>query len=81
MTIQSALNEIGIIFKTTADQFRTLRSSEVPKFSGVGDAAIVEEFLDGIEMGIAGMIEWSFQSERYFGKDGQQRKKDRVLTI
>ena len=80
LTAQGALYEIGTLFEDTAKQWRDHRS-QLPGATRPGDAAIIGELLDGIDLCIAGMIEWSFRTERYFHKSGMEVKEKRVVML
>ncbi|KAJ3041265.1 hypothetical protein HDV00_009658 [Rhizophlyctis rosea] len=42
---------------------------------------VVRRYLKGLEHWVIGVINWSFMSERYFGKEGLEVRRTRVATL
>jgi hypothetical protein len=57
-----------------------LYENKVPKFSESVDEQLAR-YVDGIGNWVRANYEWSFETERYFGKKGPEIKETRWVTL
>ncbi|KAF6745443.1 isoprenoid synthase domain-containing protein [Ephemerocybe angulata] len=79
LDLQSAVEFVGDMCKQSIDRFveeQRYLPSWGPKIDR--DLAI---YIDGLANWIVGSLHWSFDTERYFGKDGRQVKSTRVVNL
>lgn len=80
MDLQGAVDFVGDLCRQTIEMFsENLR--KVPSFGDPQIDAAVAGYVQGLQDWIVGSLHWSFCSERYFGKDGAQVKKHRVVKL
>ena len=80
MTLQEAVDRVGELCQQTIDTFCE-NMERVPSF---GDAKLDQDaaaYVQGLQDWIVGSLHWSFMTERYFGKQGAEVKKHRVVTL
>ena len=79
MALQEAVDFVGDLCKKSIDRFIDGRAS-LPSWGREIDAQ-VQVYVQGLADWIVGSLHWSFDSERYFGKEGLQIKKNRIVKL
>ncbi|KAG6335506.1 hypothetical protein ID866_3578 [Astraeus odoratus] len=77
--LQSAFDFVGNLCKQSIDRFIDCRA-RLPSWGPEIDRDIAI-YVDGLADWIVGSLHWSFDTERYFGKQGIQVKKTRIVTL
>ena len=77
--LQDAVNAVGDLCKGAIDRFTRDRAN-LPSWGPTIDAE-VRVYVDGLANWMVGSLNWSFESERYFGKVGKRVKANRVVTL
>jgi hypothetical protein len=77
--LQAAFDFVGDMCKRSIDRFSENLES-LPSWGPEIDSQ-VRIYAHGLASWIAGSLDWSFESERYFGKDGLRVKADRTVTL
>jgi len=77
--LQSAVDFVGNMCKQSIDRFIEERS-RLPSWGPEIDRQ-VDIYVAGLADWIVGSLHWSFESERYFGKNGRQVKATRVVEL
>lgn len=80
LDLQSAVNFVGDLCKQSIDRFNDDRSNNLPSWGAKIDNDVAV-YVDGLANWIVGSLHWSFESERYFGKEGKQVKANRVIKL
>lgn len=78
-TLQSAVDYVGELCRQTIDNFiadRKRLPSWGPEIDGM-----VNRYVEGLQDWIVGSLHWSFVTTRYFGKDGAEIKKHRIIKL
>ena len=79
LELQDAVNVVGEYCKYAIDRFVHHRNN-LPSWGPTIDAD-VHTYVDGLANWIVGVLQWSFETERYFGKAAKQVKATRVVTL
>lgn len=79
LDLQHAINAVGDFCKRAIDRFVHDRAL-LPSWGPTVDAD-VRVYVNGLADWIVGSLHWSFETERYFRKDGMRVKVDRVVTL
>ncbi|KAG6331967.1 hypothetical protein ID866_7121 [Astraeus odoratus] len=79
LDLQGAMDQAGAYFEAALQRFQENRI-QLPTWGGEIDKN-VELYVQGLQNMIVSGLHWSFISERYFGKEGMQVKKERVVTL
>jgi hypothetical protein len=79
MDLQSAVDFVGDMCKKSIDRF-VENQAMVPSWGPEIDRQ-VQVYIGGLADWIVGSLHWSFDSERYFGKVGQEVKATRVVNL
>lgn len=79
LDVQAAINMIGKMCKAATERFVNDRK-QLPSWGPEIDRQ-VSLYCDGLQDWIVGTLNWSFETERYFGKGGQEMKEKRVVTL
>ncbi|OCH95452.1 terpenoid synthase [Obba rivulosa] len=77
--VQAAADIVGIKFKALMDHFLELKAA-LPKWSPAVDAA-VSNYVMAMEHWVIGNLEWSFETQRYFGADHATVKETRLVVL
>ena len=77
--VQEAIDIGGDLFKTKMERFYELYP-QVPRFTGPVDLD-VQRLVDGMGHCLSGILYWTFESERYFGKRGVEIQKSRKMKL
>src|SRR5579872_6990413 len=73
MTLQQAVDFVGDLYKQCLDRFNEDRA-RLPSWSPEIDAQL-QTYVQGLADWVVGSLHWSFDSERYFGKEGPRIKR------
>ncbi|KAL1759644.1 isoprenoid synthase domain-containing protein [Schizophyllum commune] len=79
LDLQGAVDFVGELCKQAIDRFNYARSC-LPSWSPQIDRD-VDVYADGLANWMVGSLHWSFETERYFGKDGHTVKATRVINL
>ncbi|THU82031.1 terpenoid synthase [Dendrothele bispora CBS 962.96] len=79
MSLQQAVDFVGDLCKQSIDRFEAARSC-LPSWSSEVDRN-VQIYVEGMQDWIVGSLHWSFDTERYFGKMGQEVKEKRIVAL
>jgi hypothetical protein len=79
LDLQSAVDFVGELCKQSIDRFNNDRIN-LPSWGAKIDND-VRVYVDGLSNWIVGSLHWSFESERYFGKNGKDVKASRVVNL
>lgn len=79
LDLQTAFDKAGEMSTARMKRFYTLYLS-VPRWLGPVDLD-VQKLVDGMAMCVSGVLHWSYESQRYFGKRGLEVKKSRCLYL
>ena len=80
MKLQEAVDSVGKLCKNTIDAF-VLNIERIPDFGDERVNREVKLYVQGLQDWIVGSLHWSFETERYFGKDGQKVKETRIVPL
>jgi hypothetical protein len=78
--IQGAMNWVYEYHKELEVKFMDLYENNVPKFGEPVDAQLAR-YVDGIGNMVRANYEWSFETERYFGKKGPEIEETRWVAL
>lgn len=79
ISLQRAVDFVGDMVFDTMRKFEEDKSN-LPSWGPEIDAQVAEYVL-GMEQWVVGSFEWSFASERYFGREHLNIKQTRVVEI
>ncbi|KAJ7776404.1 terpenoid synthase [Mycena metata] len=79
LDVQGAMNRILCLHDNIVDEFCHLWD-RIPTFCGPVDREI-RTYTDGLGNWIRANDQWSFEGERYFGKEGLQTQRTRRVTL
>ncbi|KAH9478347.1 Sesquiterpene synthase Agr1 [Psilocybe cubensis] len=77
--LQEAVDFVGNMCKQSIDRFNEERRA-LPSWGPEIDRDVAI-YVDGLANWIVGSLHWSFESERYFGKNGRQVKASRTVEL
>jgi hypothetical protein len=77
--LQSAVDFVGALCRQSIDRFNDDRDS-LPSWGPKIDRDVAV-YVDGLANWIVGSLHWSFETERYFGKTGQDVKVTRIVDL
>lgn len=77
--LQTASDMVGEHFQKLMDQFIMLQG-QLPSWSPEVDAAVTD-YITAMQHWVIGNLEWSFKTQRYFGKEHARIKDTRVVTL
>jgi hypothetical protein len=77
--LQAASDEVGVYFKILMDRF-TADRTRLRSWNSSIDAD-VERYIEAMEHWVIGNLEWSFETQRYFGADHWKIKSTRLVTL
>ncbi|KAH9925105.1 isoprenoid synthase domain-containing protein [Fomitopsis serialis] len=77
--VQTAADRVGSLFETLMDRFLQTQS-QLPSWGSAVDQ-MVQKYVKALEYWIVGNIEWSFDTQRYFGPLHAEIKRTRVVPI
>lgn len=78
-SLQSAVDYVGDLCSQTIDAFCETKT-KIPSWGPEIDG-MVSRYVQGLQDWIVGSLHWSFQTHRYFGSQGQEVKKHRVVQL
>ncbi|EGN99183.1 hypothetical protein SERLA73DRAFT_90456 [Serpula lacrymans var. lacrymans S7.3] len=79
LDLQGAVDVVGNFCKGSIDRFQTERDN-LPSWGEEIDRDVAI-YIDGLQNWIVGSLHWSFDSERYFGKEGLDVKQQRIINL
>lgn len=79
LDLQSAVDFVGDMCKQSIDRFNRDRR-ELPCWGPEVDRDVAV-YVEGLADWIVGSLHWSFETERYFGKNGREIKETRVVQL
>ena len=79
LDLQGAVDYVGTLCKGTIQRFEDNRAM-LPSWGRELDKQVAI-YVEGLQNWIVGSLHWSFDSERYFGKEGLQVKQNRVIKL
>ncbi|EMD34166.1 hypothetical protein CERSUDRAFT_98094 [Gelatoporia subvermispora B] len=77
--VQAAADKVGVKFKVLMDRFLELKTS-LPKWGPTVDAAVAS-YVMAMEHWVIGNLEWSFETQRYFGAEHAAVKSTRLVVL
>jgi len=80
MNLQEAVDKVGELCKNTIDAFIS-NLERIPDFEDERVNREVKLYVQGLQDWIVGSLHWSFETERYFGKDGLKVKETRIVNL
>ncbi|KAF7967010.1 hypothetical protein HWV62_36229 [Athelia sp. TMB] len=80
LDLQSAVDFVGNLCKKSIDRFNDDRLNNLPSWGPEIDRDVAV-YVSGLADWIVGSLHWSFETERYFGKDGKSVKATRVVHL
>ncbi|KAI9433169.1 terpenoid synthase [Lactarius indigo] len=78
--IQGAMNWVDERHKELEAKFMDLYENKIPKFGEPVDTELAR-YVDGIGNLVRANVQWSFESERYFGKEAAEVARTRWVTL
>ncbi|OJA10867.1 hypothetical protein AZE42_12242 [Rhizopogon vesiculosus] len=79
LDLQSAVDYIGQLCKDTIQRFEDNRAI-LPSWGEEIDRQVAI-YIDGLQNWIIANLHWSFETTRYFGKDGHVVKRNRIVKL
>ncbi|KAI0760326.1 terpenoid synthase [Fomes fomentarius] len=79
LELQEAVDYVGDLCLACIDRFQALRKA-LPSWGPEIDAQL-QVYIDGLGDWMIGNLVWSFETERYFGKDGRQVRHDLSVAL
>ncbi|KAF8889626.1 isoprenoid synthase domain-containing protein [Infundibulicybe gibba] len=79
LDLQSAVDFVGSLCKQSIDRFNDDRAN-LPSWGPKIDRDVAI-YLDGLADWMVGSLHWSFETERYFGKNGRTVKKTGIVNL
>ena len=79
MDLQAAMDEAGVRFVQAMEQFLADRAC-LPSWGPDIDPAVAS-YVEGAAQWIVGNLDYSFDTERYFGTDQKEVKETRIVTL
>jgi hypothetical protein len=78
--IQGAMYWVYEYHKELEAKFLDIYENKIPKFGEPVDAQLAQ-YVDGIGNWVRGNYQWSFETERYFGKKGPEIEETRWVAL
>lgn len=78
--VQEAIDKAGELSDQKMAEFVQLYSYWVPRWVGPVDLD-VQKLIHGMAMCVSGVLHWSYESQRYFGKNGLRVKETRRVRL
>jgi len=79
LDLQSAIDYLGRLCRGSVQRFEDNRAI-LPSWGEELDRQVAI-YVEGLQDWIISSLHWSFDSTRYFGKDGHIVKRDRIITL
>ena len=80
LDMQSAVDLVGAMCKEVFDRFMDLKHNKIPSWSPEVDED-VRIYVEGLADWMVGTLHWSFESERYLGKEAQKVRETLVVQL
>ncbi|KAF8266735.1 terpenoid synthase [Lactarius quietus] len=78
--IQGAIDWVYDYYKAAVAKFMDLYENKIPKFGEPVDTELAQ-YVDGMAIWVRSNYQWSFESERYFGKKGPEIEQTRWVNL
>lgn len=79
LDLQSAVDFVGDLCKQSIDRFEAERKN-LPSWGPKTDEE-VQVYIQGLQHWIVGSLHWSFDTTRYFGREGAEIKTSRMVRL
>ncbi len=79
MDVQGAIDWTAQQHAAMVDRFNELYL-QIPRWGGPVDLE-VQSYTNGMAQWVVAYVQWSYESERYFGKRGLEVKKSRTIHL
>lgn len=79
INVQEAIDWTAKLHGEMVERFNKLYL-EVPRWGGPIDLD-VQSYVNGMAQWVVANVQWSYESERYFGKHGLEVKRERTLHL
>ena len=79
LELQEAIDYVGDLCLGCIDRFEALRQA-LPSWGPEIDEQL-QVYIDGLGAWMIGNLVWSFETERYFGKEGRQVRHDLSVRL
>ncbi|KAG6327074.1 hypothetical protein ID866_12015 [Astraeus odoratus] len=79
LNVQEGVDAAGALWKAGFQRFEDILHN-LPSWGEEVDR-LVAIYVQGLQNHIVSLLHWSFYTERYFGKEGPQIKKDRIVRF
>lgn len=79
LELQAAVDYVGKLCEECFTRFQALHAA-LPSWGPEVDAQ-VEKYVEGLSDWMIGNLEWSFESERYFGRGGPKARRELAVTL
>lgn len=79
-SLQQACDHVGVHFEKLMDRFL----ADKPRLRSFGDASVdanIANYIKMLEHWVRGSLEWSFDSQRYFGIRHKEIRETRVVVL
>jgi len=80
LSLQEAIYEVDKLYQTMACQFLKLLGN-LPECTNEAEERSLTEYVWGLANWVTANVEWSYSSERYFGKIGPEMKKTGMVEL
>ena len=80
LDLQSAVDFVWPMCKESFDRFMDLKCNAIPSWSSEADE-VVRIYVGGLLDWMIGALYWSFESERYLGKEVKEVKETLVVRL
>ncbi|KAG2031237.1 isoprenoid synthase domain-containing protein [Suillus americanus] len=79
LNVQGAVDYVGRLCRSSIQRFKDNRDI-LPSWGEELDMQVAI-YIEGLQNWIVGSLHWSFDSTRYFGKNGHTIKRDRIIKL
>ncbi len=80
MSLQDAVDHIGVQYKTLLDQF-LLHEAMLPSFESPSADDGVRRYVECVKQSIIGYLNWCFDTYRYFGREDRDVRHTLVVDL
>ncbi len=77
--LQAASDLVGEHFRVLMDRFMETKT-RLPSYGSGVDSAVAQ-YVAAMEHWVIGNLEWSFESQRYFGSEHRRVRENRVVLL
>jgi hypothetical protein len=79
MSLQEAADHLGVVFQNLVKEY--MESKELIRSYGPNVDELIHAYIQHVSYWVAGNLEWSFKSQRYFGTDSDEVRKSGVVKL